>query len=122
MPVCFPVAGDLRLSADGRELVLVAGLDCARQQIQAASQIWQGFWVYDQSVGLPMLNSVLIKNASLELLGQVFREWLLTLSGVTSVKSCRCELQRAERALRVIFEVVCEDGSNLADEVSFALG
>ncbi len=117
----FPVAGDLRLSADGRELCLTAGADLVRQQVLTGSQIWQGFWVYDDSAGLPMLESVLVKGADLRLVTQVFRDWLKTLSGVTSVKTCVVALDRVLRHLTVTFEVVCEDGSVLADEVTFAV-
>jgi hypothetical protein len=119
---CFPVAGDLKLSADGRELVLVAGADLVRQQVIAASQIWQGWWVYDESVGLPMLSSVLVKGADLRVVTQVFRDWLLSLSGVTSVTTCVCALDRVARTLTVTFAVVAEDGTTLADEVTFAVG
>ncbi len=118
----FPVAGDLRLSSDGRELVLAAGADLVRQQVLVGSQIWQGFWVYDESVGLPMLSSVLVKGADLRVVTQTFRDWLAGLSGVTSVKACVCALDRVARHLTVTFEVVCEDGSTLADEVVFAVG
>lgn len=117
----FPVAGDLKLSADGRELLLVAGADLVRQQVLAGSQIWRGFWVYDDTAGLPMLESVLVKGADLRVVTQVFRDWLASLSGVASVKSCACALDRVARHLTVTFEVVCEDGAALADEVTFAV-
>lgn len=118
---CFPVRGDLALSADQRELVLVAGAALTKQQIEVASTIWQGFWFYDETVGLPMLQSILVKNAQLSTLTQIFRAWLAGISGVVRVKSCGCSLVPAARELRVAFEVECEDGSTLADEVAFAL-
>lgn len=119
---CFQVPGDLALSADGRFLQLVSGAELAAQQIRVASQTWQGFWHYDETVGLPMLSSVLIKGADLRVVTQVFRDWFLSLSGVTSVKSCAVALDRAARSLSVTFEVVCEDGSTLADELAFEVG
>ncbi len=119
---CFQVPGDLALSEDGRFLKLVSGAELASQQIRLASTIWQGFWYYDETVGLPMLSSVLVKGADLRVVTQVFRDWFLSLSGVLSVKACAVALDRAARSLSVTFELVCEDGSTLADELAFAVG
>lgn len=118
----FDVAGDLELSTDETQLILIAGARMVEQQIRVGSKIWQGYYRYDGSAGLPMLESVLIKGADLRVVTQVFREWLAGISGVTRVNSCVCTLDREARQLTVRFSVSCEDGSTLADEISFEVG
>lgn len=118
----YQVPGDLALTADGRHLVITSGARLAKQSIEAASQIWRGYWFYDDSVGLPMLESILVKAPDLRVHQQIFRDWLAERPGVSRVGSVSCSLDRATRALTVRFAVVCEDGSTLADELSLAVG
>lgn len=118
----FQVAGDLALSADETQLLIVGGSRMVDQQIRTASQIWRGYYRYDVGVGLPMLQSVLVKNADIRVVTQVFREWLATISGVVSVESVQCTLDSELRLLTVEFAVKCEDGSDLASVVTFEVG
>lgn len=118
----FQVAGDLALSDDETELLIVGGAKMVEQQIRTGSQIWRGYYRYDATVGLPMLESVLVKGADLRVVTQVFREWLAGISGVTAVTECVVALDRVLRALTVTFAVTCEDGSSLADEITFEVG
>lgn len=115
----FQVAGDLALSADGTELLMTSGSKMVEQQIRTGSQIWKGYYRYDETVGLPMLESVLVKGADPRVVTQVFREWLAGISGVTEVTSCVCALDRVARQLTVTFAVKCADGSTLGDEIAF---
>jgi hypothetical protein len=121
MPIGFQVAGDLALSADGRELVLVVGAQMALQQIRAGAEIWQGQLSWDPDAGLPMLQQILVKGPDLRVITQVFRNFLLDTSGVVSVDELSVSLDRATRALRVDFKVTCEDGAQASDLLTFAL-
>lgn len=120
--VAFQVAGDLALSPDETQLLIVGGARMVEQQIRTASQIWRRYYRYDLGVGLPMLEAVLVKNADLRVVTQVFREWLATISGVVSVESVQCSLDSELRLLTVDFAVKCEDGSDLASAVTFEVG
>lgn len=118
----FQVAGDLALSADERELVLVTGAAMALQQIRAGAEIWAGSLSWDPFAGLPMLQSILVKSPDLRLITQVFRQFLLDSAGVVTVDSLNVSLDRPARALSVSFRCTCEDGDVASDNLQFALG
>lgn len=117
----MPVIGDLQLSDDGRELVLTRGAAMALQQIQVAAQIWTGTISWDPDAGLPMLGTILVKGPDLRVLTQIFRNFLLGISGVQSVDELTVQLDRGARALRVQFRVTAEDGESASDELTFAV-
>ncbi len=115
------VAGDLALSADGRELVIVSGAEMALQQIKAGAEIWQGDLSWDPFAGLPMLQSILVKGPDFRLITQVFRQFILDTAAVTTVDSLLVSLDRPTRTLRVKYAATCEDGAGVSDELQFAL-
>lgn len=117
----FQVAGDLALSADERELVIVTGAAMTLQQIRAGAEIWAGSLAWDPFAGLPMLQSILVKGPDLRLITQVFRQFLLGSAGVVTVDRLNCAVDRAARELTVSFAVTCEDGEVASDELRFAL-
>ena len=117
----FQVAGDLALSADGRELLLLGGAALAAQQIKIGAETWVGAVAWDPDAGLPMLAEIMVKNPDLRLIAQIFRTFLLDTAGVIDVEELTCDLDRTTRRLRVNFRVRCEDGSSLTDTVAFAL-
>lgn len=121
MPIGFQVAGDLALTADGRELVLVRGAQMALQQIRAGAEIWQGTVKWDPSAGLPMLQTILVKGPDLRVITQVFRTFLQNTAGVVSVEELNVQFVRQERQLNVSFRCLCEDGQEAADSLAFAI-
>lgn len=118
----FNVQGDLALSEDGSELLLVSGAQMAIQQIKAGAEIWTGTLAWDPEAGLPMLGQILVKGPDLRVIQQIFRDFLLETAGVSSVDELSVVLDRAARHLTVRFKVTCEDGSSASDEVSFTFG
>ncbi len=117
----FQVAGDLALSADERELLIVTGAEMSLQQIKAGAEIWAGSLAWDPFAGLPMLQSILVKGPDLRLITQVFRQFLLDSAGVVTVDQLNVSPDRAARELTVPFTVTCEDGEGASDELRFAL-
>jgi hypothetical protein len=115
------VPGDLALSADGRELLIVSGAELALQQIKAGAEIWQGSLSWDPFEGLPMLQSILVKGPDFRLITQVFRQFLLDTGAVVTVDELLVALDRPTRTLTVTFRCTCEDGQGVADELAFAL-
>lgn len=118
----FQVEGDLALSEDETEMVLVAGARAVEQQIRTGSTNWLGFLPYDPDQGLPMTERILGKNRDLRNVEQAFREWFAAIPGVVSVDSVAVALDRSTRLLSVLFAVTCENGDALASELSFAVG
>lgn len=118
----FQVEGDLALSEDETELLLVSGPKAVEQQIRTGATNWKGYLPYDPDQGLPMTTDILGKRRDLNVITQIFREWLAGIPGVVSVESCSCSFSPAARALVVLFALTCENGEALASEVSFATG
>jgi len=114
------VIGDLRLSDDGREILLVRGAAMALQQIRAGAQIWTGTISWDPDAGLPMIGTILVKGPDFRVITQIFRQFLLDTDGVLSVDELSVSLDRPSRRLTVRFRVTCEDGESASDEVAFA--
>jgi hypothetical protein len=117
----FQVFGDLALTDDGRELVLVRGAEMALAQIRAGAEIWQGTVQWDPNAGLPMLQQILVKGPDLRVITQIFRSFLLRTAGVVSVDRLVCRFDRPARALSVDFACTCEDGAEAADVLTFAI-
>lgn len=115
----FQVSGDLALSDEGSELIFTSGAAMALQQIRAGAEIWQGTLSWDPEAGLPMLGQILVKGPDLRVIQGIFRDFLLETSGVDTVTELSVDLDRTARQLNVRFRVVCEDGSDAADSISF---
>jgi len=115
------VIGDLQLSDDEREILLISGAALALQQIKAGAQIWTGTISWDPEAGLPMLGTILVKGPDFRVITQIFRGFLGATAAVVSVDECTAQLGRGTRRLSVRFAVTCEDGESASDEVSFAI-
>lgn len=115
------VLGDLQVSLDGRGVLLTSGAAMALQQIRVGAQIWSGTISWDPDAGLPMLGTILVKGPDFRVITQIFRGFLLATAGVVSVDELTVQLERLTRHLTARFRATCEDGSSIADEVSFAI-
>lgn len=118
----FQVEGDLALSDDETELLLVGGAQAVEQQIRTGALNWKGYLPYDPDQGLPMTTNILGKGRDLRVVTQLFREWLAGIDGVTSVTSVSVAFNASARHLAVLFTVECESGETLSSEVTFATG
>lgn len=117
----MPVIGDLRLSSDGKRILMISGAAMALQQIKVGAQIWTGTIAWDPDAGLPMIGTILVKGPDFRVITQIFRNFFLSCAGVVSVDELTVDLDRASRALAVRFRITAEDGSSASDLVSFAL-
>ncbi len=125
----FQIPGDLALSADKTQFLVVSGAALADMQIRRGLEVWKGSWVYDPAKGLPMLQELAAKNPDLRVVSQIFREFFLSCGGVQSVESVSCEListpdanGNPERALQVSFSITAEDGETLTESLAVELG
>lgn len=83
----FPIKGDLALSDDGRELLLLTGPERVAQTLTVAAQVFKGSWRYDRNLGVPYFQDILVAGPELELVKQRFREMALRVAGVAAVAS-----------------------------------
>lgn len=117
----FPIQGDLALTDDGTDLVVIRGAGMALQQIRDGVEVWRGTAGWDPEKGLPMLTDILIKGPDFRVLRKIFRDFLLETAGVVSVEKVDVNLNRTTRHLTVNFSATCEDGATAADELAFTV-
>lgn len=115
---CFPIVGDLELTADGRDLVFVSGADKVRQNIKSRAGILKGSWRYDRSKGVPYFDDILVAGASVALVRRRFYELILGTDGVTAVTSCNVRFDSKTETVFVDFEAVA-DGELIVDTLAY---
>lgn len=99
----FPVAGDLQLTSDGRDLLMLDGNAKVLQSIRTRASIFKGSWRYDLNRGVPYLEEILLFGAGVELIRRRFHELILGTDGVTSVTRLDVRLGRATQQIFVDF-------------------
>lgn len=113
----FPVLGDLELTADGRDLVLVSGAEKVRQNITVRAQIFLGSWRYDRSRGVPYFQDILVAGPSVELVRRRFYELVAGTDGVVSVT--RITVRFEGTTVYVDFQAVADTGEAVSGTLDF---
>lgn len=114
----FPIKGDLELSADGSDFVLVTGGDQVLQAITNRAQIFKGSWTYDRSLGVPYFQDILASGASIELVRRRFYELVAETPGVSSVLKVTLRFDHNNATIFVDFSCVA-DGQNINGSLDF---
>jgi hypothetical protein len=113
------IVGDLQLTPDGRELVLVTGPAKVAQSLRVGAQIFRGLWRYDRKVGVPYFQEILVAGPDLERVRRRFHEFLTGTDGVLSVTSLQIRFDRPAATIFVDFSVICDSGETLTDSLDF---
>jgi hypothetical protein len=113
----FPVLGDLELTADGRDLVLISGKEKVAQSIRTGAQIFRGSWRYDRSIGIPYFQEILVAGPDLERVRRRFHEFLTSTDGVSSIE--QLDVRIDGETLYVDFRVACESGESTSGTLDF---
>lgn len=106
-------ARDLRFgrTAEGRAtLAFVRGPEEVAQAVGIHLRTWIGEWFLDRLHGVPYLEAVLGHNRRRHIVEAVLRAHILSVAGVTGIKSFDLYLDRAARTLRVDFEITTPQG------------
>jgi hypothetical protein len=116
----FPIQGDLELTADGRDLVLVDGPEKVRQNIRVRASIFKGSWRYDRTKGMPYFDEILVAGASVELIRRRFYDMLIQTPGVLSVRKLTIRIDpSAQGATLYVDFAVTVDAGTLTDTLDF---
>ena len=113
-------SGDLDLSTN--ELVLVDGDDALLQHLRIRFQFFKGEWFLDVRVGLPYLQSILLKNPNLVAVRSFFRDAILTTPGLAQLESFDMTVDASTRVMRLVFSVAKDDGGILNFDQEFIVG
>lgn len=104
-----PVEGDLNLR--NGQLYLVADLASQVQQgITIRARFFYGEWFLDTTQGMLWFEKVFIKSPSRAVLTSMFRQLLLSVPGVASIRTLSFTPIAAIRNMRVDFEIILTDG------------
>lgn len=117
----LPIVGDLQLTEDGTDLVLVTGPKAVAQLLKSGAQIFRGSWRYDLAVGLPYFQEILVAGPSVERVRRRFFDFLTATVGVVSVRSVAVRFDRAKETVFVDYSVIVESGETLTDSLDFVV-
>jgi hypothetical protein len=99
---------DLALAAG--DAVLTDGANRVRQGIDIALRIWLGEYFLDSDVGVPYLETIIVKSPSLPSIEAALRAVIRSVDGVQSVDSLTAMIDRRARSLSVSFTATSSYG------------
>jgi hypothetical protein len=92
---CFPVEGDLEISADGKRFVLATGTRALVQRINLGLQTPLGYWRWDRTKGVPILG---VEMLTVAILKAYVRRYLRSFPDVVKVISVTVDVDANGRA------------------------
>ena len=99
--LALDIEGDLLVTDDA--LSLVEGDDALVQNLVIRFQLFLGEWFLDTRIGVPYFGEILIKNPDLSRVRGIFRQVVLTTSGIESIEEFNLNFERSDRKLTVAF-------------------
>lgn len=116
-------AKDLALSKSG-DLYLNSGgdfeiIDSVRQAIQIKLRWFLGEWKFNEDFGTPYFQKILIKNPNIAVVEKALRDQILSVDGVTGIKSISLDEDKSERSLTVEFTASTTEG-DIESEVTLS--
>lgn len=112
------MAGDLELTADGRDLVLTSDREKVLQSLRTRFGIFKGSWRYDRSKGIPYFDDILVAGPQLELVRRHFYDTIVGTDGVTSVLKLELRVDGETGTLFVNFSCTAS-GEIISDSFDF---
>lgn len=92
--------GDLVISESGD----IAITDSVSQAIKIRLQWFTNEWKYNEELGIPYFEEILVKGGNDFRTEQLIREQILSVEGVEEVSSLSISTDKAERTMTVVFE------------------
>lgn len=113
------ILGDLKLTADGRDIVMIDGAQKVVQSIRTRAQIFKGSWRYDLNLGVPYFQDILIGGPKTELVRRRFYELIAGTPGVISVQKVDILFGAKNQTVYVSFACTAADGTALTAKLDF---
>lgn len=104
-----PVAGDLHV--DGVDFALVRDVDAIVQEAEVELRWWLGEWFLDRRRGMPFIERILVKGASIPAVQAIYARALRRVPGVRHVERMSFAIDRATRRLTGSAVIRVDDGS-----------
>jgi hypothetical protein len=103
--------GDLDLT--GHRLNLTTGEEAIEQNLRIRLRFFLEEWFLDTRLGIPYFREVLIKNPNMLLVQSIFRNAILTTTGISTVNTLTSELDKSTRSLSLYFTATMDTGATL---------
>lgn len=121
----LPIGRDLMLDPDthdlylfGGDLSLVRDAAAIRQEVDNRLRFFLGEWFLDITVGVPYLQTILVKNPNLAAIRTVLRDEILRTVGISSLTTLDLEYDPSERTLLVTWSATTDLGELVESEVT----
>jgi hypothetical protein len=105
-------AGDLDISGQ-----TIDGIAYAVQKIDQTLKMLLGEWFIDTALGIPWVESILVKNPSFEYIRGVLRRAILSVPGVVDVPYLTVTEPDATRTATCTYRAIYKDGTELTGTV-----
>jgi hypothetical protein len=117
----FDVLGDVKLTADGRDLELISGAAKVAQSIKTRAGIFKGSWRYDRRIGVPYFEDILVFGATVELVRRRFYDLVAQTDGVLSVQAITVTFDRTTETIFVAFQALTDTSEIIRDTLDFQI-
>ena len=115
----FDVAGDLALSDNGRDFVIVEQAEKVRQNLKVRAQIFKGSWRYDRTLGVPYFQDILAVGSTFGLVRRRFYDLVAQTDGVLSVQDLTVRFDGDASTVFVEYTCVVDTGEVIRDVLDF---
>jgi len=99
------------LAIENGDLVLVDGVDAIAQDLDVRLQTFQGECFLDTRIGVPYFQSILGQKPRLTAIKGIFRDSVLSTSGVQSISDFTLDYDGSTRELSLSMQVQSVEGS-----------
>ena len=103
--------GDLDLT--GHRLNLITDEAAIEQNLRIRLRFFLGEFFLDVRQGIPYFREILIKNPNILLVQSIFRQAILSTTGVSAVNSLTTDLDASTRTLSLTFSATLDTGAEL---------
>ncbi len=104
---------DLLLTA-GRLVLVRDNTDSTAITLGNALQLWLGEWFQDTRIGMPYLDSILVKNPDLRLITQIFTKAILSFPGIIQIVSFVPTFNSKARTLSYTLSAKTDEGVTIS--------
>lgn len=101
----FDASGDLALVTDKNESI--------RQHLQQRLKTFKGEWFLNRFLGLPYLQTILIKNPNSNLVMALMTDYVLATPGVIKIVKIKLSLDKATREMSVDLKAMIASGDTV---------
>ena len=97
----------------GHRVKITTGEEAIEQNLRVRLRFFLGEWFLDASQGIPYFRVIFIKSPIMLLVRSLFRQAILSTTGISTVDSLDLELDKAARELSVSFRATMNTGAVL---------